>query len=350
MNSDYLKLADIAYEQIVGKFWHGRYGQFRVVMMKDCGFINATKLCSDGGKDLKHWFENQRNKDLLQCLATKLGEDGDIESIFVRKIVRTAQQTDAEKTVSGTYYNPLIIPHIACWISPDFAIIVSDIVNDFIVGEYKKCLEEERSRRSIAERWAKEEKAGREVVTQLLQLTEEQNEVMKRELAYADEEVKEKDKALDDKNVEIARKGAELAVAGLNLVNINARLNTATTTIMKSRADLTLWSCTHSFAILKVNEENARGTYYAIRRRRSDMRATIRKFTNKYPQATIMFHQKFIPNGVNLFQRLKTQRLIKSHQNFFNINTCEHDLVDKINGMSANVIRPAIVNFSHICS
>src|SRR3981189_2561499 len=230
MKSDYLKLADIAYEQIVGKFWYGRYGQFRVVMMKDCGFINATKLCSDGGKDLKHWFENQRSKDLLQCLATKFGEDGDIESTFFRKVVRTAQQTDAEKTVSGTYYNPLIIPHIACWISPDFAIIVSDIVNDFLVGEYKKCLEEEQarrrradvrateeqSRRLNAEQWAKEEKAGREVVTQLLQLTEEQNEVMKRELAYADEEVKEKekevkekekevkekDKALDDKNVE----------------------------------------------------------------------------------------------------------------------------------------------------
>src|SRR3981189_116674 len=56
MNSDYLKLADIAYEQIVGKFWYGHYGQFRVVMMKDCGFINATKLCSDGGKDLKHFL------------------------------------------------------------------------------------------------------------------------------------------------------------------------------------------------------------------------------------------------------------------------------------------------------
>src|SRR3981189_2081720 len=290
MNSDYLKLADIAYEQIEGKFWHGRYGQLRVVMMKDCGFINATKLCSDGGKELYRWFENQSSKDLLRCLATKLGEDGDIESIFVRKVVRTAQQADAEKAVSGTYYNPLIIPHIACWISPDFAIIVSDIVNDFLVGEYKKCFEEEQarrrradvrateeqSRRLNAEQWAKEEKAGREVATQLLQLTEEQNEVMKRELAYADEEVKEKDKALDDKNVEIAckgaelddknvensRKGAELAVAGSNLVNVNARLNTATTTIMKSRADLTLWSCTHSFAILKVNEEHARGPHY----------------------------------------------------------------------------------------
>src|SRR3981189_1291731 len=110
---------------------------------------------------------------------------------------------------------------------------------------------------------------------------------MKRELAYADEEVKEKekevmekDKALDDKNVEIARTGAELAAAGLNLVNTNARLNTANSKIMKSRADLNLWSCTRSFAIWKVNNEDARGTHYAIRRRRSDMRATIRKFTN----------------------------------------------------------------------
>src|SRR3981189_2583187 len=100
--------------------------------------------------------------------------------------------------------------------------------------------------------------------------------------------------------MEIARMDAELAADGLKFVNTNARLNTATTTIMKSRADLALWSCTHSFAILKVNDENARGTYYAIRRR-SDMRATIRKFTNRYPQATIMFHQKFITNGVNLF-------------------------------------------------
>src|SRR3981189_978836 len=106
MNSDYMKLADIAYEQIKGKFWYGCYGVYRVVMMKDCGFINASRLCSDGGKDLFEWFRNKSSKELLQCLATKLGEDGDIESILVRKVVRTLNQTDNEKTVSGTYFNP----------------------------------------------------------------------------------------------------------------------------------------------------------------------------------------------------------------------------------------------------
>ena len=76
------------------------------------------------------------------------------------------------------------------------------------------------------------------------------------------------------------------------------------------------------------------------------MNQIINKFTDKHPKATIMFHQKFIPNGVNLFQRLKVQRLIASLQNFFNLNTCEHDLVARIHGMSANVIRPAIIKFS----
>src|SRR3977135_4533587 len=304
MNFEYINLSDIAYEQIEGNFWYGCYGVFRVVMMKDCGFINARKLCADGGKDLQHWHENKSSKELLSCLATKLGECGDFESILVRKHVRTANQTDNQKAISGTYFNPLIIPHIACWISPEFAIRVSDIVNHFLLGEYKDRLNEEEVRRMCAdmncqkaEQWAKEEKAGREVVSQLLELTEQQNKVMLQELELADEEVKAKDeevkakdRALDDKNVELARKGAELALAGINLHQTKLELGGAQFKITKNRNNMLLWSSTHSFAILKVNDATARGAYYAIRRKRRDMRTTIRKFTNKHPQATIMYH------------------------------------------------------------
>ena len=79
--------------------------------------------------------------------------------------MRTANQTDSEKAISGTYYHPLIIPHIACWISPDYALRVSEIVIDFHVGEYKSRLEEEQTRRQHAEEWARQEKAGREATT-----------------------------------------------------------------------------------------------------------------------------------------------------------------------------------------
>src|SRR3981189_3193668 len=93
MNSDYIKLADIAYEQIASKFWYGNYGVFCVIIMKDCGFINATRLCIDGGKELKHWCENQISKELLKCLAMKLGE-GSIYCVALRKLVRISNQTD----------------------------------------------------------------------------------------------------------------------------------------------------------------------------------------------------------------------------------------------------------------
>src|SRR3981189_744886 len=362
MNSDYIKLADIAYEQIDGNFWYGSYGVFRVVIMKDCGFINASRLCDNGGKELKYWYANQGSKDLLQCLAAKLGESS-IDCVVIRKLVKTFNQTDIEKTISGTYYHPLIIPHIACWVSAEYALRVSEIVIDFHVGEYKSRLNEEQTRRQHAEEWARQEKAGREATTQIWQVTEQQNEIMKRELAYADEEVREKDrvledknvemmekdKALDDQNVEIARQSAELAVACMNLLTTKNKLVGAKCKIIKSKTNLFLWSCTHSFVIMKVNDENARGAYYVIRTRRRTIRAAMKRFTNKHPNATIMIEQRFIPNGVNLYQRLKVQRLIKTHHNFFNIMTCEHGLVKAIDAMNANESRPPVVNYSDPC-
>src|SRR3977135_5461 len=261
MNFEYINLSDIAYEQIEGNFWHGCYGVFRVVMMINCGFINASKLCVDGGKDLCNWCVNQSSKELMRCLAMKLGECGDFESILVRKHVRTANQTDNQKAISSTYFNPLIILHIACWISPDFAIRVSEIVNHFLVGEYRDRLNEEQVLRRVADmncqkavQVVKEEKAGREVVSQLLELTEQQNKVMMQELELADEEVKakdqevmakdeevkQKDRALDDKNVELARKGAELALAGINLHQTKWELGGAKCNIVKNRNNM-LW-------------------------------------------------------------------------------------------------------------
>jgi len=52
-------LSKIAFEQIHGNYWYGSYGEFKVVMMKDCGYINGTKLCKDGGKKFKEWKRNK---------------------------------------------------------------------------------------------------------------------------------------------------------------------------------------------------------------------------------------------------------------------------------------------------
>ena len=64
-------ISEIAFEQIEGNFWYGAYGPFHVVMMKDTGYINATKLCSSGGKDFKEWNRLKGSHELIQALENK---------------------------------------------------------------------------------------------------------------------------------------------------------------------------------------------------------------------------------------------------------------------------------------
>ena len=61
--------ADIFVERIRNNYWYGAYGPFKVVMMKDTGYINVTKLCADAGKMFRHWHENKTSQNLLRVFA-----------------------------------------------------------------------------------------------------------------------------------------------------------------------------------------------------------------------------------------------------------------------------------------
>ena len=56
---------------------------------------------------------------------------------FTCKKVNPSNATEMDHLISGTYCHPSLIPHIACWVSPDFALKVSEIINFFIVQEWK---------------------------------------------------------------------------------------------------------------------------------------------------------------------------------------------------------------------
>jgi hypothetical protein len=52
-----------------GKYAHGKLGDFDVMIMKSNGYINATKICRDGGKHYKYWNENKQSKKISQELS-----------------------------------------------------------------------------------------------------------------------------------------------------------------------------------------------------------------------------------------------------------------------------------------
>jgi hypothetical protein len=60
--------SELAFEQIKGDYWYAAYGEFKVIIDKSNGFVNATKLCADGGKHFYDWTRNQTGRQLIHAL------------------------------------------------------------------------------------------------------------------------------------------------------------------------------------------------------------------------------------------------------------------------------------------
>jgi hypothetical protein len=107
-------IQNIIFEDINAEYGRGKYGDFEVIIMKSNAYINATKLCSNGGKQYKNWFNLQGSQKLIKYFQENLVDIKSPVSI-VKKVGKGLCK------VNGTYVHPALIPHIATWISPAFS-------------------------------------------------------------------------------------------------------------------------------------------------------------------------------------------------------------------------------------
>ncbi len=122
-------ITKLEYEKIDNVYSKAKYAGFDVIMNMESGYINATKLCTDGGKHMKKWLENAGNKDLIKYFEETFQSSAQIRS----KLLITNMA--GSYILRGTYVHPDLIPHIASWVSPAFAYKVSKIVNNFLIRE-----------------------------------------------------------------------------------------------------------------------------------------------------------------------------------------------------------------------
>ena len=133
-------ITDIAFEQISGDYHWGSYGEFRVVINVKTGYINATHLCklADGKegnkKDFRDWRKNASTDELIY----EVSSSGGIPPDDLFKVTTGGQVLE----IRGTYVHPDLIPHVASWASPKFAIKVSRIVNAHLVREYTESIKQ----------------------------------------------------------------------------------------------------------------------------------------------------------------------------------------------------------------
>lgn len=120
-------LSRVSFEPINEKYSKARYGEFDVIMDMVTGYINATKLCAQGGKRLKNWTANNYSRELMKEM-----EDTINLSLENNKKISFLVTGGQNRILTGTYVHPDLIPHIACWVSTKFAIKVSKIINEWV--------------------------------------------------------------------------------------------------------------------------------------------------------------------------------------------------------------------------
>nr|AAB96622.1 17K ORF [Heliothis armigera entomopoxvirus] len=132
-----MSLNDICYEQIKDSFHYGLFGDFKLIIDKNTGYFNATKLCKDGGKRFDHWLENTKSKELIEYYDEKIspGSPGDINNIKKSHYYINLKGNNINNIISGTYVYINILLNIASWISIDFYDKCYKIIETYYINE-----------------------------------------------------------------------------------------------------------------------------------------------------------------------------------------------------------------------
>lgn len=298
-----MSLSEIIFEYIDAekRYARGKYSEFKVVLNKQ-GYINATKLCKDGNKNFFHWVENKSSKELLEELSSHIGKP--MCEIFMK--VSGGKNME----IRGTYVHPLLVPHIASWISPSFALKVSHIINEFVVQEYKN--EIAQKDKHIKEKDSKIDELTKKVDALLSMGHQQLNEVKctRKELLSTKKVAVKTQKKLD-----IA--STKLTTTSMQLENVSTKL--ATTTNQLENISTKLDIATEDRVPKALNEEKKEvfvilenktvDKFYCIRRQVETIDRAIKDYKKKGDDIT-EFLRIDNPNSVNLLVRIK-EKLFK---------------------------------------
>jgi len=87
------------------------------------GYINATAMCKASGKKLGHYLENQITQAFLEALSADIG-------IPISTLVQIRKGGKPE--LQGTWVYPYIAVNLGQWCSPQFAVLVSKWVHEWM--------------------------------------------------------------------------------------------------------------------------------------------------------------------------------------------------------------------------
>lgn len=108
--------------------------------------VNATLLCKAGGKEFREYNRNKQTKDYLQVLKSDVG-------IPTSQLI-ICKKGNSSKYDQGTWVHRKVAIHLAQWISPSFAVQVTNWLDELLITG-QVTLGQEKSNKEIEEAFQK---------------------------------------------------------------------------------------------------------------------------------------------------------------------------------------------------
>ena len=93
------------------------------------GYINATAMCKAAGKLFGHYRETNRTQAFLEVLSLDIG-------IPISNLVQVIRGR-GDKITQGTWVHPRVAINLGQWLSPEFDVMVSRWVLDWVEGRVR---------------------------------------------------------------------------------------------------------------------------------------------------------------------------------------------------------------------
>ena len=201
--------------------------------------------------------------------------------------------------IRGTYVHSLLIPHVASWISPSFAIKVSEIVNSFMIKEYQDSIKQKDDKISNLEKMMIDMRKNMEKQNHEIK---EQNKIANEKLdAVLSDNVKTH-KKLDKTTEKLDKTVEQLEESDNKLDHITKKLDISVERrVPKAQSS----KVTEDFVVMTENKNKKCRQYYFIRGQTTHITKKINTYVEENKNAVEFLRINDIPHAINLGIRIK---------------------------------------------
>lgn len=342
-----IDLSDCAYEHIKDSFYYGLFGDFKLVIDKNTGCFNATKLCADGGKHFRKWKVLEKSKKMVEYYNSCRPDCG---GNYFYEIGGT-NNDDINKQITGQYVSKELILDIASWISIEFYDKCNTIIVNYFLAEYKKMSSEDVDAKvkeienKMLEMSTEHEETVREKddkIEELIALTKEMKKSNQRT-----EEEREKDRAfmrslgitlneVNDKNDTLIELNEDLQVDIKHVKKQNKSIQRKLDVAVEDRAPLPEdTKKQEQFVLIKRNDDD-HYPYYTIRAQKEYVSRKLKQERAMFEGMEILLKFDCSANSKTLYVRIKESlksRAVEFRGNNIDLGeseVTEEDLVEQM--------------------